>query len=49
MSGEHDSEGKLAPEVVDVIHLVITDPGRLTQSFVERLFEGAVDDVSTED
>jgi hypothetical protein len=45
VSGKHDSEGQLAPEVEDVIHRVITDPGRLTQSFVQGLLEGEVDDV----
>jgi hypothetical protein len=45
VSGKHDSEGTLPLEVEDVIHRVITDPGRLTQSYVHELFEGAVDDV----
>jgi hypothetical protein len=45
LSGKHDSDGKLAPEVEDLIHRIITDPGRLTQSFVQTLLDGVLDDV----
>jgi hypothetical protein len=44
VNGDHDSTGELAPEVEDVVHRVITDPGRLTRSFVEGLFEGVLDE-----
>ena len=45
VQGEHTGDGKLNPGVVDVIHRVVTDPGRLTRSFVHGLFEsGVLDD-----
>jgi hypothetical protein len=45
VDGEHDGPGELAPELVDVIHRVITDPGRLSRSWYERVIgAGAIDD-----
>jgi hypothetical protein len=33
VQGRHDAGEALSPEVVDVIHRIVTDPGRLTQSW----------------
>ena len=35
MSGTHDGPGELSPAVVDVIHRIVTDPGRLSRSWYE--------------
>lgn len=37
INGHHDGPGDLDPQVVDVIHRIITDPGRLTRSWYERV------------
>ena len=37
VNGHHDGPGDLDPQVVDVIHRIITDPGRLTKSWYEHV------------
>jgi len=37
VSGAHDDPGALAPTVVDTIHRIVTDPGRLSKSFYDGL------------
>jgi alkylhydroperoxidase family enzyme len=37
VEGTHAGPGELAPEIVDVIHRIITDPGRLAKSWYERV------------
>ncbi len=37
VDGSHTGPSDLAPEVVDVIHRIVTDPGRLTRSWYERV------------
>ena len=40
---KHNGPGKLAPEVVDVIHRIVTDPGRLARSWFDGVMaEGAL-------
>lgn len=50
IDGNHDvsqaGSARLATEVIDVIHRIVTDPGRLTRSGYERLrVQGVLDDV----
>ncbi len=40
VDGRHDGPGDLGPEVVDVVHRIVTDPGRLTRSVYERAVAG---------
>ena len=42
--GKHDSPGVLPEEVVDVIHRVVTDPGRLSKEWYEQVIAGGVED-----
>ena len=42
LEGVHHSTTHLAPEVVDVIHRLTTDPSRLTGTWVEELTSGAI-------
>lgn len=44
VSGEHDSLGELSPVVVDVIHRIGTDPGRLTATWYEQTMAGDITD-----
>ena len=45
LDGEHTSASELPDALVDLVHRIVTDPGRLTKSFVHGLFEsGAVDE-----
>lgn len=34
---EHDSDGQLDPVIIDMIHRMRTDPGRLTKSFFDQV------------
>jgi hypothetical protein len=44
VDGDHSGPGDLAAEVVDVIHRIVTDPGRLARSWYERVIhDGALD------
>jgi hypothetical protein len=36
VDGQHDGPGLLGAEAIDTIHRIVTDPGRLTRSFVEQ-------------
>ena len=36
VEGNHDGPGVLDAELIDTIHRIVTDPGRLTRSFVEQ-------------
>ncbi len=40
VQGRHDGPDELPAEVVDVIHRVVTDPGRLSKSWYEGVLEG---------
>lgn len=44
VDGDHDSAGKLPSTVVDVIHRITTDPGRLTQSWLRGVLEAGLAD-----
>ena len=44
VDGEHENAGRLPTAVIDVIHRVITDPGRLTQSWLSKVFAGGLED-----
>jgi hypothetical protein len=37
VQGEHDHLGKLSAPAVDAIHRIVTDPGRLTKPWLDRL------------
>lgn len=37
VDGTHTGPGDLAPEIVDVIHRIVSDPGRLAQSWYDRV------------
>jgi alkylhydroperoxidase family enzyme len=37
IDGTHAGPGELAPEIVDVIHRIVTDPGRLARSWYDRV------------
>lgn len=42
--GEHAGPGVLDPDLVDVIHRIVTDPGRLSRSWLAGVLDGALDD-----
>ena len=42
VSGKHDGPGELADEVVDTIHRLRSDPGRLSRDWFERLCDGGL-------
>lgn len=45
VDGRHEGPAQLVPEIVDVIHRIITDPGRLTRSWYARVIgEGRLGD-----
>jgi alkylhydroperoxidase family enzyme len=44
VEGRHESEGVLPPEVVDVVHRIVTDPGRLTRSWCRRVIDAGLDE-----
>lgn len=37
LPGEHDSLGKLPPAAVELVHRVVSDPGRLTESWAQSV------------
>ncbi len=44
VDGTHDDPTSLEPAVVDIVHRIVTDPGRLSRSWYEKvLADGAVD------
>lgn len=44
VSGSHDHLGLLPDTVVDVIHRIATDPGRLTRAWFDRAIQGGLTD-----
>lgn len=42
VEGQHDAADELAPEVIDVIHRIVTDPGRLTRSWYRSVVEAGM-------
>ena len=44
VDGEHENAGRLPAAVIDVIHRIITDPGRLTQSWLTGVLDGGLED-----
>jgi hypothetical protein len=44
VEGQHDTHGVLPSSVVDMIHRISTDPGRLSQNWYERLLADGVED-----
>ena len=44
VQGTHDSQGDLPDGVVDVIHRVVTDPGRLSKDWYEKVLAGGLED-----
>ena len=47
VNGEHDAATDLPPRLVDAIHRIVTDPGRLGRSWYEKLLaDGVVQDAA---
>ena len=46
VAGEHDGLGELPDEVVEVIHRVRADPGRLTEAWFRRVMDSGLADTS---
>lgn len=44
IAGEHDNIADLPAAAIDVIHRVVTDPGRLTRSWFETIVDGELSD-----
>jgi hypothetical protein len=44
VAGEHQSLGALSDAAIDVIHRVVTDPGRLSKSWFEKSCAGGLSD-----
>lgn len=44
IDGEHDSIADLPAAMIDVIHRVITDPGRLSRAWFESIVDGELSD-----
>ena len=44
VQGTHDGLGALPENLVDAIHRIATDPARLTESWVQSVFDGGVPD-----
>tara|TARA_A100001037_G_scaffold255588_1_gene241275 strand:- start:1009 stop:1758 length:750 start_codon:yes stop_codon:yes gene_type:complete len=44
VTGTHDSLGMLPEPLVDVIHRIVTDPGRLSQSWLNGILAGGLSD-----
>lgn len=42
IDGQHDSLGHLPDNTVEVIHRVVSDPGRLTQSWYKKMIAGGL-------
>ena len=40
VDGDHDGPDELHPDVIDAVHRIVTDPGRLTKSWYERMVAG---------
>lgn len=44
IAGEHDSAGALPANVVDVVHRIRSDPGRLSRAWFESVIAGGLDE-----
>lgn len=44
IEGEHDSVADLPAAMIDVVHRVVTDPGRLSRSWFETIVDGELSD-----
>lgn len=44
INGEHDSLGRLPDNWVEVVHRVVSDPGRLTQSWYRNMIASRIDE-----
>ncbi len=44
MKGDHDAVSSLPPAAIDAVHRIVTDPGRLTESWYEQLLDDPVAD-----
>ena len=44
VAGRHQSDGGLPDALVDAIHRIVTDPGRLSRSFYEGVGSSGIDD-----
>ena len=44
VTGTHETSGSLAPQLVDVIHRIRTDAGRLTRAWFEQVIGGGLTD-----
>lgn len=42
VNGAHDALGGLPEDITEMIHRIVTDPGRITQSWVEGLIAGGI-------
>jgi hypothetical protein len=42
VKGDHDDLGDLPDAVIEMIHRIVTDPGRITQSWVDGLIAGGI-------
>ena len=42
VEGDHDDLGDLPGAVIEMIHRIVTDPGRITQSWVDGLIAGGI-------
>ncbi len=44
IQGTHDSLGTLPPEIIEIVHRIVTDPGRLRKQWYEGILAGGVAD-----
>ncbi len=44
VDGEHDHTGALGPSEVDVVHRIVTDPGRLSRDWLDGMLESGPGD-----
>lgn len=44
VTGEHDHTGELTPAQVEAIHRIATDPGRLTETWLQGLFNDGLEE-----
>ena len=44
VKGEHESDGTLSADIVDIIHRVVTDPARLSKPWFDSVIAGGLSD-----
>jgi hypothetical protein len=44
VKGEHESLANLPDDIIEMIHRIVTDPGRITQSWVDGLIAGGINE-----